>query len=318
MSVNSANERRSAPSKSGCFSIQRELIEDDCPFDSVEELTEAFGGESACASFLEELRFPRGFICPRCECRERPWRTGMGLLACPGCRQPWALTEGTPFHGSRIPLTRWFAALWSWLEREDGLDPASFGALLGMDDEAQAGVYQAQLRAFMGADEQRLRGEVRLAMAKIQLSPDEDRVTPVIMALEHQACGAPRVRLRLLNKTSASAVMRFAADVIARGSLVVTPPWKGLSNLTAIGFLHTMRASQIDGAHRLDPSQVWSLARLWLWSQPARRVAADSLLDELAFRFNHRHMGTGAAWITLMKRLVGAESAARDVLEAVG
>lgn len=318
MDANSSNERRSAPSKSGCFSIQRELIEDDCPFESVEELSEAFGGESACASFLEELRFPRGFICPRCECRERPWRTGMGLLACPGCRQPSSLTEGTPFHGSRIPLTRWFTTLWSWLEREDGLDEAAFGALLGTDDEAQARAYQAQLRALMGARDVRLRGEVRLAMAKIPLSPDDDRVTPVIMALEHQACGSPRLRLRVLHKSSAGEVMRFAADVIARGSLVVTPPWKGLGNLTTVGFLHTMRASQFDGAQRLDPNQVWSLVRLWLWSQPARGVGASSLVDELVFRFNHRHLGTGAAWTALMKRLVGAESVAKDVLEAVG
>lgn len=318
MSPHSHHERPSAPSKSGCFSIRRDPFDEDSPFESLEELSEALGSESACASFLEELRFPRGFICPRCECRERPWRTGTGLLACPGCRQPWVLTEGTLFHGSRIPLARWFRALWSWLDREDGLDGQAFGALLGTDDAAQSRSYQTQLRALMGADDVRLRGEVRLAVAKVTMSPDDDGETPMILALEHRAQDIPRLRLRPLNRGGAGEVIRFALDVIEPGSLVVTPPWKGLGKLSELGLLHTMRASQIDGPHRLDPSQVWSLVRLWLWSQPSRRVAPESLVHELVFRFNHRHLGTGAAWSALMRRIVGAEVAVPDALRAVG
>lgn len=314
-----ANGPRSAPSRSGCFTVARgDWIAESPPFESLEELSEAFGAEGDCATFLEQLRFPRGFVCPRCECRQRPWRTGMGLLACPGCRHPWVLTEGTPFHGSRIPLRRWFTAVWSWLEHEQGLDAPAFAALLGIEDEAQARGYLAQLRDLMGVETIKLHGEVRLASAKLQLRAEDEQVTPVIMALEHRAEQMPRLRLRVLNRSSAGEVMRFAADVIEPGSLVVTPPWKGLGNLSEIGLLHTMRASQIDGPHRLDPSQVWSLIRLWLWGQPDRRARPSLLVDELVFRFNHRHVGTGAAWNALMRRMVASESAALDLYEAVG
>src|ERR1700683_1497845 len=76
-----------------------------------QELSSWFHDEASCQSYLENLRWPNGFVCPNCG-GSRAWRTSAGLFLCQGCRKKTSVTSGTIFHRSHLSLVTWFAAVW--------------------------------------------------------------------------------------------------------------------------------------------------------------------------------------------------------------
>jgi hypothetical protein len=58
--------------------------------------------EQACRAYLQKLRWPEGFVCPRCH-GTSGWTTRRNLLV---CEYQVSLTAGTIFQDTRKPLTR--------------------------------------------------------------------------------------------------------------------------------------------------------------------------------------------------------------------
>jgi Transposase zinc-ribbon domain len=44
------------------------------------EFLDWFGSEEACLKYLEELRWPHGFVCPACGVAEPPYRSSRGTI----------------------------------------------------------------------------------------------------------------------------------------------------------------------------------------------------------------------------------------------
>ena len=78
---------------------------------TVGELETRFGTEQACRDYLFALRWPEGFVCPRCG-GGRAWPVGKVLFQCVGCDYQVSVTAGTIFDRTRKPLTMWFRAAW--------------------------------------------------------------------------------------------------------------------------------------------------------------------------------------------------------------
>jgi len=83
------------------------------------ELERRFSSEAACREYLVELRWPGGFVCPRCgasksvQIRRDIWR-------CVACRKEVSVTAGTVFPHSKLPLTLWFRAMWQITSQKNG------------------------------------------------------------------------------------------------------------------------------------------------------------------------------------------------------
>ena len=85
---------------------------------SFHELTSWFGDEEACLCYLERVRWADGFVCRFCgTVGGEWWAVRRGLRRCAVCRRETSVTAGTVFHGSRLPLVSWFAAVWSRVAR---------------------------------------------------------------------------------------------------------------------------------------------------------------------------------------------------------
>ena len=75
------------------------------------DLEKRFSSEEACGEYLFAIRWPEGFVCPRCGGRSA-WTMSRGLWLCRGCRRQVSATSGTIFQDRKLPLTSWFLAMW--------------------------------------------------------------------------------------------------------------------------------------------------------------------------------------------------------------
>lgn len=66
--------------------------------------------EEKCRDYLYKLRFPGGCQCPRCK-NTKLYTTSEGTYKCSECSYKMSVRKGTPFEGSSIKLTQWFAAI---------------------------------------------------------------------------------------------------------------------------------------------------------------------------------------------------------------
>ena len=102
---------------------------------NVIEFEEFFPDEEAAHRYLEGLRWPEGFHCPRCAETTAAWRSGRGLLICAACRQQISVTAGTLFDKTRKPLRSWFHVAWEITNAKQGVNALTMQHRLGLRNQ---------------------------------------------------------------------------------------------------------------------------------------------------------------------------------------
>ncbi len=69
-----------------------------------------FPDDLACARYLEDMRWAKGFECPKCGVAGEPYRfeARPGVLRCRSCKKDTLLMAGTVMERSHTPLSVWF------------------------------------------------------------------------------------------------------------------------------------------------------------------------------------------------------------------
>jgi len=98
---------------------------------TVMELEERFSTEEACRDYLIRLRWPVGFVCPRCQASGN-WTATRGRLICRACRHQASVTAGTILQDTRKPLRMWFRAAWHITSQKNGASAVSLQQELGL------------------------------------------------------------------------------------------------------------------------------------------------------------------------------------------
>jgi transposase-like protein len=267
------------------------------------ELRAWFPDDAACLDYLEWLRWPDGFVCPRCETPGH-WRMGDGRFWCAHCHQRISVTAGTIFHATRTPLTVWFAAAWYVTSAKNGVSAKTLHKVLGFGSYQTSWTMLHRFRTAMvrpGRD--RLTGTVEVDETFVggvrsgKRGRGAEGKTLVAVAVELLSpTGFGRCRLCVIPNAQASTLHLFLLDCVMPGSVVVTD---GLSPYrAAIGedYRHIPHivAKSSDPAHASLPGvhRIASLLKRWLLGTHQGAVEADHLqayLNEFAFRFNRRH-----------------------------
>ena len=84
-------------------------------------LIDRYHGEDKCRARLEELRWPDGVECIRCDSKRIARLKNRTQYQCNSCRYHFSVTAGSIFHDSHLPLTKWFAAIFLICESRKGM-----------------------------------------------------------------------------------------------------------------------------------------------------------------------------------------------------
>ncbi|WP_298381982.1 MULTISPECIES: IS1595 family transposase [Ferrimicrobium] len=96
---------------------------------SVGEFQAWFATDEDCLDYLDWLRWPEGFVCPRCESASG-WAVADGRYKCAVCGARTSVTAGTLFDRRRTPLTVWFTAWAMFAAQTNGISALSLQRLL--------------------------------------------------------------------------------------------------------------------------------------------------------------------------------------------
>ncbi len=263
------------------------------------QFEDRFKKEADCREHLLRLRWPNGFICPKCG-HGQAWWVERDLYRCVKCDYQASLTAGTIFHGSRTPLMVWFRAMWHVTHARFGI------SALGLQKELMLGSYHTawawmhKLRAAMvrpGRD--RLGGIIEVSVMYMgghrpgKRGRGAEGKNLVVAVVQSEGNRIGRIRLRRIPNASASEREKRVAQEVEPGSPVLTDGWSGFGGLDALGYKHVAIRK---GAGRGEPSlaQTAKVAQLmdqWLRKTHQNGVQCaylDYCLDEFTFRFNRR------------------------------
>ena len=261
-----------------------------------------FPDEQACINYLERLRWPDGFRCPKCY-SEKGWRLPDGRWGCAGCARKVSVTAGTIFDRSRVPLADWFTAIWFMTNQKYGVSALGLQRLLGLGSYQTAWTMLRKLRSAMvrpGRD--RLQGTIEVdetyvgGIERGARGRGAERKFLVAIAIEVLApTGFGRVRLKWIEDASSRSLTAFVKYAAEPGSILCTDGWKSYAGLAKEGYRHHALSISTSGdpAHVVMPGvhKIASLLKRWLLGTHQGSVTAahlDAYLDEFAFRFNRR------------------------------
>jgi len=102
---------------------------------SLPEFQRVFPDDAACNKYLEAVRWPEGFTCPKCGRCGEPYRfptRSSVVLRCRGCKVNTSLTAGTIMQGTHTPLSTWFWGAYLVTTQTPGQSALQFQRQLGL------------------------------------------------------------------------------------------------------------------------------------------------------------------------------------------
>ena len=275
-----------------------------------QEFLEVFKNEDACRKYLFEMRWPDGFVCPKCNTKGKYWLTARNTIHCSICEHQTSLTVGTIFQDTKKPLLLWFHIMWWVVAQKTGVSASNMKDFMGFGSYETVWTWLHKLRRAMvipGRD--MLSGEIEVDETFIGgIEPGSDKKgrgaetkTLVVVATECIGKQIGRVRFRCIDAATAENLIPFIHVNVVQGSTIITDGWKGYLSLPLkkdgenSGYIHEVKiiTGSDNQTHELLPHvhMVDSLLKRWLLGTHQGKVSPKYLpyyLDEFAFRFNRK------------------------------
>jgi len=298
-----------------------------------EQFLDWFADNDACIEYLEGIRWPDGFVCPRCGRINEPYRTSRGRLVCRDCRHQCTVTAGTIFDKTRTSLRSWLAAVWYITNQKQGVTALGLQRVLGLGSYQTAWTMLHRLRrAMIRPGRERLSGVVEVDECFIGHAPltkkpakkrrkrpvnqQDKRNTIIAVAVEIKLTrGFGRIRLRRITTPSQADLLPFIKDSIEPGSIVHTDGSAAYRSLPKKGYrrMKTVMSGNEKPAHVSMPGvhRVAALLKRWLLGTHQGAISPQQLdyyLDEFTFRFNRRtSRSRGLLFYRLLEQAVATE-----------
>lgn len=281
-------------------------------------LIEDFGSEDKCRTYLEELRWPSGVRCPRCDSDKISRIVKRHQFDCDACRYQFSVTVGTILHDSHLPLWKWFLAVYVMGESKKGISANQLKRMLRVSyktawylchriREAMRDEFPMPLLGIVEADETYVGGYRRGQRGGRSLNSNK---TAVLGAVERGG----GVRFKVTNRVNHKALHAFLSSVVGdEAEAIYTDQFQAYKGIADANTRHetvnhfTKQWVQGD-VHTNTIEGVWSLFKRGLVGS-YHHVSADHLpayLDEMAFRYNNRE--NAYLFRDTLLRLIGAET----------
>jgi len=258
-----------------------------------------FKTDEECRKYLENIRWPEGFRCPRCASTSS-WTKANGLHICRQCSLQTSVITGTIFQDTKKPLNVWFLAMGHITSQKYGANALGIQRILGLGSYRTAWAWLHKLRrAMVRPGRDKLSGVVHVDETFIggttsgKRGRGADGKSLVLVVAQEDGQKVGRIRLSVISDASAATLTTMLALLVEPGTLIKTDGWPGYNDLETSGFHHQILRQEATIGEDLLPHchRVASLLKRWLLGTHQGAVRSENLqyyLDEFTFRFNRR------------------------------
>jgi len=261
-------------------------------------LARAFDSDAKCREFLEELAWPDGTRCPRCESDKISRIERRNQYDCDSCRYQFSVTAGSVFHDTHLSLWKWFAAVYLMCESKKGMSANQMKRTLKVAYKTawylchriRAAMKEVEPKPLQGTIEydDTWHGGKRRGMGRGYTG----NKTSIMGVIER---GGP-IRLTVERRVNAKTISHFlqktAGPNTARVYTDASPTFEGVEFGPADhdSVDHSAQEWVRGDVHTNSIESVWSLFKrsvIGSYHQLSEKHL-QSYLDEHAFRFNNR------------------------------
>ncbi len=279
-------------------------------FNSLYELTEYFREEITCLRYLEEWKWKDGQIhCPHCG-MDKIYRFSDGKrFKCGSCREQFTAKIGTIFEGSKIPLRKWYIAIYMVLSHKKGLSSHQLARdikvtqktgwfmlhrvrfALGQDD-MQFTEDVAIDESFVGGKNKNRHRDKKVAQSQGRSFKDK---TPVLGMVSGKT-----VKTVVIPSTSKQYIQPIVRKNVVPGATIITDEWWGYRGLSD-QYNHFV-VDHARGQYMTDTGHTTNrIEGFWTWLKRSiigiyhsvSRKHLQQYCNEITFRYNTLEYGQG-------------------------
>ena len=278
---------------------------------SIFEFQELFGTEEKCQEHLFNMRFKDGFECPKCGCTHGYKISTRNSMKCSKCEYQLSAMAGTIFHNSKMPLVKWYLAIFFVTIDKRGISALQLQKEIGVTYKTAWYVNKRIREGMKNADEKyKLDGTVvvdETYFSGIKQPSNTKKNKPkkrgrgtkknkVIVALSVDKNGYPLyAKMTLVNNFRAVTIAKFAKKNIEKGATILTDGFNSYkSQKLKKDYFHEFENFDKDNENSTLKwiHKVISNAKAFINGTPhgVEKLELQKYLDEFCYRFNRRHI----------------------------
>jgi transposase-like protein len=277
-------------------------------FDSLMDLIETFADEQTAIDHLTAIRWRNGAFCPYCGGTRIYHFRDKRTHKCGDCRQRFSIKVGSIFEDTKIPLRKWFAAIWLITSHKKGIASAQLARdikvtqktawfmLHRLREAARTDSFNRPLAGEIEADETRVGGRERNKHANKKPGREATSGGKGKAILFGMLKRGGELRVKKVDDVQRLTLLREIGHNVRRGSTVHTDEHTGYWGLEGRGYNHTT-VNHTAGEYASDDGRGVN-ALEGFWSLLKRAIVGiyhgvspkhlDRYAEMAAFRYNTR------------------------------
>lgn len=261
--------------------------------------------EAACWEYVSKMRWQDGFSCPQCKALKHCFKPARKVFECYGCGRQSSVIAGTAFHKSRIPLRKWFWAIFLIATSKKGVSMLYLQRHLGIKSYRAAWLMGHKIRQAMAQRDELYLLKGKVETDEIHIGAQQTREnrrefgpnkTPFLISVQEWKSGNPRfVSFQELESIYEEHVLPAIEKKIAKGSTIKSDGAGAYTKTVESGYaveqVVAMKNPDLAHDHLKWVNTLTSNLKRFLLSTyhgvgPRYRRA---YLAEFAYRFNRRY-----------------------------
>lgn len=264
------------------------------------EFINRFQTEEQCREFLFNLRWPTGFVCPKCGQKHFCEVKNRNVYHCLACGHQASVIANTIFHRSHTPLTKWFIAIFFMATDKRGISAVKLARDIKVSTPTAWLMLHKIRKAMSDRDGEYMLSKIVEIDDAYFGAPTEggkrgrgtDK-TPGVIALQVDTRGRPEyVKISVVENLRGKTLVSAAIEKISSGAEVRTDGYKSWNKLSEHGYeVCSKNFDPVEAPeHLLWLHKVISNLKAFIAGtfHGLDRKHLQSYFDEFAYRFNRR------------------------------
>lgn len=241
-------------------------------FKTLTDFTDYFCDEETCRKHYAEIRFGNGGYCPHCGHKEIYTFKDGKRYRCASCKQDFTIKTGTVFGESKLPLRKWFMAIYLLSTSSKGISSVQLAKHAGVTQKTAWFMAhrireahqqnKGQLFGTIEADETYIGGKAKNMHAKIR----KVKITGTAGVNKIPVLGMKsrdgEVRAQVIEKTGTETIHPIINANVAAGSTLYSDEWCAYRNLKGLNHgvvRHSIKEFTNGDCHTNGIESFWAL-----------------------------------------------------------